>query len=451
MSRRIACVRIPRRTAASAPPDPLTLVSALLRAAPRVTPVDGHPNAYWADATGVPGGDEGVARALIGAAADAGFPDARAAVAGTCIAAAAATRERGSRWRVVPQGRDAEFLRRRSLAVIPMPDALRESFDTLGVATCGLLADLSASDVELRFGADGLRAWRLASGQDPRWPFRPASPDVPEASVDLDFSLEGTEPLRFLLPGLVGSVISQAALRQHLPAALTLVLSLEDRSEVEVPVRPARPTAESRVLVDMALRALERTSLAAPISALRLVTTKRGAALADQLDAFQAAAPDPAAVQAALLPVIGRWGEGAFVTAEPQGAHLPGRRGRWLPVGEAAFRAPAPPDRLSAEMHRLPRADTPAAMRLLDEPEPLIVETDDTSRPRVILAAGEEARASGVLGRVMAAEGPERLSGDWWSDSYAREYWRTQTDHGPVALVYRETGSGQWYLEGWFD
>lgn len=451
MSRRIACVRVPPRTAAPAPGSAAALAGALLRAAPRVTPVVGHPLAFWADATGVPGGDGAVARTLLDAAADAGFPDARAAVAGTCIAAAAATRERGSRWRVVAPGRDAEFLRRRSLAVVPMARTLREAFGTLGLSTCALLADLPAAEVELRFGADGLAAWRLAAGQDPRWPFRPAPPDACAASVDLDFPVTGIEPLRFLLPGLIAAVLSQAARRQRVPASLSLTLSLDDRTRVVLPLRPARPTAESRVLVDLALRALDRTPVSGPIAGLELLSEEQAGARADQLDVFQAPAPDPASVQAALVPVLGRWGEGAFVVAESQGAHLPGRRARWTAVGDAAFRVPPPPDPLSAATHRFPRADAPAGLRLLAAPEPLVVDTDTSGRPRTVLSAGAQARGLGALGRVVSAEGPERHSGDWWDEAYRREYWRVETERGPVALLFRETGSGAWHLEGWFD
>jgi hypothetical protein len=48
-------------------------------------------------------------------------------------------------------------------------------------------------------------------------------------------------------------------------------------------------------------------------------------------------------------------------------------------------------------------------------------------------------------------EGPERISGGWWSGGSAREYWRVESPGGWLALVFRDAASGGWYLEGWYD
>ncbi|HEX5871193.1 MAG TPA: hypothetical protein VFY65_12290 [Longimicrobium sp.] len=173
--RRIACIRLPDPAPALEAGARAALSGALLAAAPRVIPVRGHPRAFWADVTGMEGhgGDAGVGRALADAAERAGWM-ARVGVAGCCIAAAAATRERAVPVRVVPPGREAAYLRRRSLALMPISADLRQSLELLGMRTCGDLAALVPAEVELRFGNEGLRAWRLAHGDDTRWPFRPA-------------------------------------------------------------------------------------------------------------------------------------------------------------------------------------------------------------------------------------------------------------------------------------
>ena len=51
---------------------------------------------------------------------------------------------------------------------------------------------------------------------------------------------------------------------------------------------------------------------------------------------------------------------------------------------------------------------------------------------------------------VPVAIGPERLSGDWWSDGYSRDYWRCESDDGVGELVlYRDAGG--WWVQGWYD
>jgi protein ImuB len=56
---------------------------------------------------------------------------------------------------------------------------------------------------------------------------------------------------------------------------------------------------------------------------------------------------------------------------------------------------------------------------------------------------------------LIVAEGPERLSGDWWKDPYRREYFRACTEDGELLWLYREwRGRGReakWWLHGFYD
>jgi hypothetical protein len=56
-----------------------------------------------------------------------------------------------------------------------MEDELRAALLALGVQRVGGLAAFDPGDVEARWGAAGLVAWRLARGDDPRRPGSPAS------------------------------------------------------------------------------------------------------------------------------------------------------------------------------------------------------------------------------------------------------------------------------------
>jgi protein ImuB len=50
---------------------------------------------------------------------------------------------------------------------------------------------------------------------------------------------------------------------------------------------------------------------------------------------------------------------------------------------------------------------------------------------------------------VERAGGPERLSGDWWRDGYARDYWRCEGEAGEF-LIYLDR-ERCWYVQGWYD
>ena len=469
--RRIACIRLPLRDGAPPPGAEAraALAGALLRAAPRVTPVREHPRALWADASGMErrGGDAAVAHALLDAAREAGF-EVQVGIAGTCIAAAAATRERGTPVRVVPPGADARYLRRRPLSLLPAPRDLRETLALLGLRSCGALADLDAADVELRFGSAGLAAWRLARAEDPRWPFRPPAPGVASAEAEFDPPIDSTEPLRFVLPGLIEAVCRQLDARQRIPARLRLVLTVDgadgvDRHDDAREVRPARATADARVLAELCRRAAEEPAPGGPLAGVRLEALDEGAARADQLDAFRPPAPDPGALHAALLPVFARWGDGALSAAVLHGAHLPAEHAAWEPLGSDAIAAfahahPSPPDEAAEGVTELGRACLDLCLRRLPEPRPVRVREGPGRRPLEVELQSVDTAPLGGAGESFPpgvwktrSEGPERISGGWWAAGSAREYWRVESPEGWLAVVFRDAAQGGWYLEGWFD
>ena len=465
MSRRIACIRIPRPTGAPGPgpEEGARLAGALLAAAPRVVPVAGHPRAFWADASGMEGhgGEAEVARALVRAAAAAGWT-ARVGVAGCCAAAAAASRERGGEPRVVPAGRERAYLRPLPLRHLPLPAELARALALLGVGTCGELAALPPAEVELRCGAEGVRAWRTARGDDPRWPFRPAAPGAVSAEADFEPPLDGTEPLRFVLGGLISQVTARLAVRQRIPARLLLTLHTGDGGADPREVRPARPTADPRVLAGLCHRAAEVRPLAAPLRGVVLAVAEEGAARADQLDAFTAPLPDPGALHAALAPVFARWGEGALSEAVRHGAHLPGERAAWEARGTegiaalAAVRPPGEGERRGADP--VFRNVLSLCLRRLEPPLPVTVREDRERRPRRMGAPSfPNALGSRAMGTYppglwkTRSQGPERISGRWWGGADAREYWCVESPDGWLGLLFREAESGRWFLEGWYD
>lgn len=98
------------------------------------------------------------------------------------------------------------------------------------------------------------------------------------------------------------------------------------------------------------------------------------------------------------------------------------------------------------------RARAPAplslVLRLLPRPHPVGVRAEG-GRP---VAVWDEAGRR----EVIAAEGPERLSGEWWEAPYAREYYRLCTSAGELLWVFRDRTPGgeegkDWWLHGWWD
>ncbi len=159
-----------------------------------------------------------------------------------------------------------------------------------------------------------------------------------------------------------------------------------------------------------------------------------------------------------------RFGPGCAAVPGPRESHLPERAVEARPplaalreglrevLGEALARAPAP---------RAWRRACPRPLRLFDPPQPVEALALLPDRPPVRF------RWRRLQHRVVRAEGPERLTGEWWRDDgngagetpreqaagavserEARDYFRVEDQDGRRYWLYRQ--DGRWFLHGLF-
>jgi nucleotidyltransferase/DNA polymerase involved in DNA repair len=211
----------------------LAATTALLAASPQVTPATGTPGMWWVGATGFDalGGEEQLAHTLLTIARE-WHPDARVAIADSCVAARAATwapvaRASGVEATIIPPGGCAHYLTPAPLGLVPMPDELRDALRMLGLTTVGALAALNAGDVEQRWGAEGLVAWRLARGDDPRRPGLVRVEAARSASVELPGAVESAEPILFVLRAQLQRLVQQCVHDGRAAAAVAITLVLD--------------------------------------------------------------------------------------------------------------------------------------------------------------------------------------------------------------------------------
>jgi len=99
--------------------------------------------------------------------------------------------------------------------------------DGIGVETCAELAALAGESVEVRLGAEGVRLWKLARGDDDRLIFAPIPRALPHASLEWsDYALTDTERLLFSVNALLGTVCEKLVERGSLAREMTLTLAL---------------------------------------------------------------------------------------------------------------------------------------------------------------------------------------------------------------------------------
>jgi protein ImuB len=347
---------------------------------------------------------------------------------------------------VVPAGHDADYLAPAPLVLIPMEQEFRDTLAALGIRTMGALAALGAGDVERRWGAVGLAAWRLARGEDRRRPVL-ARIDTPlAAALELPTPAATMEPVLFLLRAALDRLVTELAANGRAAAAVAITLTLDDARgslpnaaphTVTREVRPAHPLARVAPLFEHCRALLDHWTLSAPVAAVAVAVVATAPLSGEQGSLLDTAWRDPAAVDAALARLRAELGPEVVVKPVARDAHAPERAGAWAADHDTGTGA----DTGAAAVAAAALAAT-AALRLLETPEQVSVECDDDV-PRCILWRNRRI----VIERAV---GPERLSGDWWSESYRRDYWRCESAAGEF-VVYLDRAAALWMLHGWYD
>jgi protein ImuB len=140
----------------------------------------------------------------------------------------------------------------------------------LGLTTLGELAALAPAQLIARLGAAGLRAQRLARGEDDARLVPEVLPEVVEEVRTLDSPVESLEPLLFALKGLLDRVSSRLRGRQQAAVRLTLTLVVDPAGPHPVPLALARPTTDPKLLLDLVRNRLESVRLEGPVATLVL-------------------------------------------------------------------------------------------------------------------------------------------------------------------------------------
>ncbi len=461
--------------------------AAFLSASPQVSPMHDTPGTWWIGAGGFEtmGGEPLLARTLL-ALANVWHPSARVGVADSCVAARAATwsgnRDSSSnnQPRIVPPGGCAAYLACAPLSLVPMDEEFRESLVSLGLRTAGALAALDPGEVERRWGAEGLESWRLANGDDPRRPVLARTDAARFVSTELAMSAATMEPVLFIVRAALGQLVDALVHDGRAAAAIAITLTLDDaRSAIPAgtvssdgqrvrgtngvhtvtrEVRPAKPVARVAPLFERCRAMLDQWTLTAPVSAVTVTVTATAPLGAEQGDLLAAAWRDPAAADAAFERLRATLGAGSVVRPIACDEYRPEKAGEWVELGDdrrqTADGGSADDGRQTADDgsadDRRQTADggwddggqTAVGSRLLDTPEQVDVDAP-RGTPRILWWRGRR-----VV--ITCARGPERLSGDWWKDSYAREYWRCESDElSRDFLLYRDLSG--WRLQGWYD
>jgi protein ImuB len=393
------------------------------------------------------GGEDRLLGDLLARIAGFGFA-ARAAIASTIGTAFAAARF-GAAGIVAPGGERAA-LGPLPLAALRLPDETVAALRRVGLKRVGDILDLPRAPLAARFGDDLLRqlARALGTEREPLTPLLPVAAYV--AEQPFAEPIAGEDDVLRVIERLAARLKPMLERRGEGARLIELALFRTDGAVRRIVISTSRPVRDPP-----AVRALYVERLASLADALdpgfgfdlaRLSVLVAEPCPPEQIGLGERV--DDADLDRLIDRLSARFGSRRVMRLIANDSHipelaatpLPAQAGTILDAGWAAFRR----FRSGAEL-------SPRPLRLLVKPEPIEAIAAIPDGPPVRF------RWRRAFHEVVAADGPERIEGAWWSEEGgpARDYFRVEDKAGHRfwlfrAGLYRSTVQPQWFLHGTF-
>jgi protein ImuB len=319
-----------------------------------------------------------------------------------------------------------------------------------------------------RLGQQGVRWQRLARGEDPR-PLLPAVPEERfEQAIDLEWPIEGLEPLSFVLGRLMEPLAAHLERRGRGAAVLHVRLHLVTRTVHERTLQLPTPMREARTLRTLALLDLESHPPAAAIDRV-CVAVDPTPARDLQYSLLTRPLPSPEQTSTLMARLTALMGEGRCGS--------PAVVDSWEP-GAFEMKAFAPADSIpdgpqrhrGTERNALHMVPVRGPERTKESHEGLCVSeslwpvgaVEVSSAPAVALrrfrnpvparVRVERGRPVSVGGAVTQCAGPWRTAGNWWTEeTWDRDEWDVTLSDGAAYRVFRDRRTDTWFVEGVVD
>ena len=354
---------------------------------------------------------------------------------------------------LVPPGHEAAMvapLRVEALSGLGAPPDLLSTLERWGLQTLGAFAALPPAELASRLGPAGVVWQRVARGEDAR----PLVPKLPEERfeemLDLEWPIEGIDPLAFVLGRLLDPLCARLEQRDRAVAAIVLRLRVAvtrtwqmRRLELPAPMRDPR-LLRTLLCLDLeghpdVLRAADGTLGGIDRIGIGIEPTP-GRIAQFSLLAPPTVAPEAiTTLMARLRALMGhdRCGSAALVDTHRPGAFV---MEDFQPDGARRSGGARP------FLFGQPGPSKAQALRRLRHPIPARVSLEHGRPVRVVTD-----RRGWSGGQVCWCAGPWRSSGDWWNGPFDYQEWDVTLSDEASYRIHEDRADSHWYIAAILD
>lgn len=309
------------------------------------------------------------------------------------------------------------------LAALACAPELVERLARTGLRRVGEVLQLPGSALGRRHGRDFVHYLERIRGQrpDPQTPMALAS----SFSRQIEFAsgIEHAAALLFPARRLLHELSGYLRARQMHCGRLDWTLYPEQGAPLALPLRLAQPRGDLAHLLELTRLGFATLRLAGPVAALALASDELHPVQDPSGDLLHELTPQssPGGFQALCDRLAARLGADAVTGLGIRNEHLPERA--------SVVRSPT-----AAVAGTSPPAAAPRPVWLLAAPAPV-------------------AQRNGRLdwdGPLTLLHGPERIESDWWRAPARRDYYLARHGDGRRCWLYRDRGTGAWFVHGLF-
>jgi protein ImuB len=289
-------------------------------------------------------GEDGLAGALFARVVAMHHGPVRVAIAdGPRVAAAIVRALRKRETFVVPPGRNAKAIRALPITALPIDPASIAWLGKLGLVKIGDLQRLrlQGADLATRLGAVHAEVMSLLAGEDgaPLDPYVP--PEVPEERAELEYGIDKTEALLFVVKMLCDRLAARLAGRAMATVKLEIVLSLDRAiaresnlpAWVSLPLALPAPLSTAPELLAVMRARVESWTIPAPILAVTLRAPELARKEGRALDLFEPEAKADRALPRLVAELVADLGERSVGTLALVNTWVPEERSALVPYG----------------------------------------------------------------------------------------------------------------------